>query len=118
MTSASSHVASTRKPIIFLVFIVVLVTASACHKNSVTSDIHADHHHQSASEKAACETQPSSRAAAIANAQPAAVQIVKGSGATAGMVWIPAGEYLMGASAKDDAARDRKSTRLNSSHSS
>ncbi|MDQ3010530.1 MAG: formylglycine-generating enzyme family protein [Acidobacteriota bacterium] len=88
-----------------LLFIVAILAASGCRRSPAISDIHADHHHQSASEKAACETQPSSRAAAIANAKPAAIQIVKGSGATAGMVWIPTGEYMMGASAKDDAAR-------------
>lgn len=111
MTSALFHIgskgerSSTRKLIAPLLFIAVLLASPACHKNPETGDSHAGHHHQSASEKAACETQPASRAAAILNSQPNAVHIVKGTGETAGMVWIPAGEYLMGASEKDTAAR-------------
>ena len=106
MTSAPFHITSTgersftRKLIVPLLFIAMLLTAPACQKNPQAGDSHAGHHHQSASEKAACETQPASRAAAIMNSQPTAVHIVKGSGETAGMVWIPAGEYLMGASAR------------------
>ncbi|HMV47317.1 MAG TPA: formylglycine-generating enzyme family protein [Blastocatellia bacterium] len=84
--------------------IVALSAASACKQTQLASDAHAGHNHGSESEKAACETQPSSRAAAILNSQ-AAPQVVKGSGETAGMVWIPAGEFMMGASGKDEAAR-------------
>ncbi len=88
-----------------LLLIASLLATSACRKSSTPADSHVSHNHQSDGEKAACETQPSSRAAAIMNAQPATVQVVKGSGETAGMVWIPAGEFMMGASAKDETAR-------------
>lgn len=95
---------SSSKQTLLVLLIVALSAASACKQTQSASDPHAGHHHGSDGEKAACETQPSSRAAAIMNSQ-TSPQVVKGSGETAGMVWIPAGEFMMGAGSKDDAAR-------------
>lgn len=88
-------------------FLCIFLLTTACNRSTPESvGAHAGHNHQNEQEKAACETQPSSRAQAIMNSQPAKpVQIIKGSGETAGMVWIPAGEYQMGAAQQDQFAR-------------
>ncbi len=96
---------STRTLGALSLLIALLLPASACRKNTVAGDPHAGHNHHSEGEKASCETQPSSRAAAILNSQSVPAQVVKGTGETAGMVWIPAGEFMMGASARDESAR-------------
>lgn len=95
-TACNQFVPSRSGFIIIALF--ALVFAAACQK-----DEHASHNHQSEAEKAACETQPPSRAAALIKS--ANVQIVRGSGETEGMVWIPAGEFMMGANANDEMAR-------------
>lgn len=89
----------------FRLFIICLALSLsvACQQQETAS-----HDHQSGD--AACETQPPSRAAQIAATQ-AAAQTRKGAGEMAGMVWIPPGEYLMGASDRDDMSRDDEKPR-------
>lgn len=67
-------------------------------------------HQHAANSSEACEAQPASRAAALAGAETSA-QIVKGSGETTGMVWIPPGEFMMGAADSDEMARDDEKPR-------
>lgn len=88
-----------------LVIGILLLPATGCRREppAATSDAHAGHgehqHHES------CEHQPSNRAAIIAGLGGQAPSIVRGEGEYAGMVWIPAGEFMMGAVDGDSLAR-------------
>jgi len=67
---------------------------------------HEGHQH----EGGVCEDQPSSRAAVLSRlgeaASDASPSIVRGEGEMAGMVWIPGGEFSLGATGQDSLARD------------
>lgn len=59
----------------------------------------------------ACETQPSSRAAQLAGRAGNRSEVVRGSGETVAMVWIPQGEFMMGAVEGDTLAREDEKPR-------
>jgi sulfatase modifying factor 1 len=81
----------------------LLLPTSGCRKEqAVPAGEHAghtdDHQHTES-----CEHQPSNRAAIIAGAGTS--RVVRGEGRYAGMVWIPAGQFMMGAVDQDSLAR-------------
>ncbi len=84
------------------VFLVLLLLAGSCRKGE-DHTAHDDHQHS-----ASCEHQPSSRASIIAATAP---QIIRGEGKYAGMVRIPAGEFMMGAPDGDTLVRDDEKPR-------
>ncbi|MFZ4793348.1 MAG: formylglycine-generating enzyme family protein [Blastocatellia bacterium] len=94
--------------ILSLTFGLAILPMAGCRKDPVVSDHsqHAEHQHSES-----CEHQPSNRAAILAAAGGNGPKIVRGEGEYAGMVWIPAGEFLMGAVEGDKLAREDEKPR-------
>lgn len=90
------------------VLFVNLLTLAGCTRESQppVADYHAGH-----GSPDACETQPSSRAAQMAGMAGNRSEVVRGSGETVGMVWIPPGEFIMGAVEGDALAREDEKPR-------
>lgn len=93
----------------FLTFLAVTTTAlalavSGCRKESTTEPAahtgHDQHEHS-----ASCEHQPSNRASIIAASGNGTPTVLRGEGEYAGMVWVPAGTFTMGAVDGDTGAR-------------
>lgn len=87
----------TRK--FYLVILSVIILAGGCRKEESPA---ASHDHEQHVHSESCDHQPSNRAAMLAAA---ASKIVRGEGEYAGMVKIPAGEFMMGAVDSDTTAR-------------